>query len=293
MTTTADVRLLDNADLEGALALSSASGWNQRHDDWRLLLSLAPSGSFAAVHGGRIVGTAIGIDYGTFGWIAMMLVAPDWRGRGLGARLLEASMGALPPDRAIRLDATPLGRPLYRRYGFEDETALTRFVAAPSSRGAGCTGEQPLAAIRPLADDHLGAVTAADGAVFGADRRITLTWMREGAQQYARVIAPAGVQGYCFGRQGRLFDQIGPVVAADDATACALAAASLAAAAGRAVVVDAFERERAFTAWLQECGFRPERPLFRMCRGAQDSGCGPAKSDRPLREFAILGPELG
>ena len=40
----------------------------------------------------------------------MMLVEPAWRGRGLGARLLEEAVGAVPPGIPIRLDATPLGR---------------------------------------------------------------------------------------------------------------------------------------------------------------------------------------
>ena len=124
------IRSLTPVDLEAAFRLSAGAGWNQRLDDWRMLLQLAPAGAFAATRDdGTIVGTAIGIDYGTFGWIAMMLVDPAWRSRGLGARLLEAAMSAVSPGIAIRLDATPLGRPLYRRYGFEDEDALTRHVA--------------------------------------------------------------------------------------------------------------------------------------------------------------------
>ena len=62
-----------------------------------MLLHSRPPASFAAVADGRVVGTAIGIDYGRFGWIAMMLVDPAYRGRGLGARLLERAMTALPP----------------------------------------------------------------------------------------------------------------------------------------------------------------------------------------------------
>ena len=65
-----------------------------------------------------------------------------------------------------------------------------------------------------------------------------------GAMPYAHVIERTGVPGYCFGRRGRLFDQIGPVVATDDEAARALVRASLAAADGRAVVVDAFDREQ-------------------------------------------------
>ena len=85
------IRELTPGDLESAFTLSSTAGWNQRLEDWRALLRLAPRGSFAAIVDGRIVGTAIGIDYRTFGWIAMMLVDPAYRGRGLGGRLLEAT----------------------------------------------------------------------------------------------------------------------------------------------------------------------------------------------------------
>ena len=35
-------------DLDDALGLSSAVGWNQRLDDWRMLLRLAPAGAFGA-----------------------------------------------------------------------------------------------------------------------------------------------------------------------------------------------------------------------------------------------------
>src|SRR5438093_13137727 len=136
------IRPLTFEDLDDALRLRTVVGWNQRLDDWRMLLRLAPAGAFAARFGGRdvsavsdvsIVGTAIGIDYGGFAWIAMMLVDPAYRGRGLGHRLLEAAMDAVPSHVPIRLDATLLGRPLYRRYGFEDEAMLSRYVAEGST----------------------------------------------------------------------------------------------------------------------------------------------------------------
>src|SRR5688572_426297 len=246
-TSDPDIRLLTTRDLDGAFGLSVGAGWNQRLADWGMLLKLAPAGSFAAVADDRIVGTAIGIDYGTFGWIAMMLVDPAWRGRGVGARLLESAMGAVPPGMPIRLDATPLGRPLYQRYGFEDEDTLTRHVAEPSrprvDRTAGALSSQ----VRRLRAADLPAVIARDDRVFGAHRRILLRWALEGAGQYAHAIdSDAGVQ-YCFGRSGRLFDQIGPVVSSDDDTARALVDAALVAADAKSVVVDAFDRHTEFT----------------------------------------------
>ncbi|MEO8077077.1 MAG: GNAT family N-acetyltransferase [Acidobacteriota bacterium] len=293
MTRTVDVRTLAITDLESAFALSSASGWNQRLADWCMLLTLAPSGSFAAVGGGRIVGTAVAIDYGPFGWIAMMLVDPAWRGRGVGARLLEEAIRAVPNRKPIRLDATPLGRTLYRRHGFEDETTITRYVAVPSPHRGERKADQGLPAIRRMAAADLADVSAADEPVFGARRRGLLEWLLNGAPQYANVIERAGGAAYCFGRQGRLFDQIGPVVAANDASARALVGASLAAAGDRAVVVDAFDRGSRFTAWLRGCGFTAERPLFRMCRPGSDEAPVIEASGQSFRELAILGPELG
>jgi GNAT superfamily N-acetyltransferase len=301
-TTDPDIRLLTTGDLDGAFGLSTAIGWNQRPADWRMLLQLAPAGSFAAVANDRIVGTAIGIDYGTFGWIAMMLVDPSWRGRGLGARLLETAIGAVPPENPIRLDATPLGRSLYQRYGFDDEVQLTRHTAEPldvargrgSRHSADVTSDMASRHVRDLRLADLPAVIARDDRVFGAHRRILLEWALEGAGQYAQVIHSDGGAQYCFGRPGRLFDQIGPVVAEDDDTARALVSASLRAADGRGLVIDAFDRHRGFTGWLQSRGFSASRPLFRMRRPARHPAG--AVEDAPhdaLHECAILRPEFG
>jgi GNAT superfamily N-acetyltransferase len=288
------IRLLSADDLDEALGLSTVAGWNQRLADWRMLLQLAPAGAFAAVGGGRIVGTAIGIDHGTFGWIAMMLVDPAWRGRGVGAQLLEEAMGALPPGAPIRLDATTLGRPLYQRYGFEDETGLTRHVAEPSRPADKPAPGGAARHVRRLTPAELPIVIAQDDRIFGARRRILLQWVLDEAPQYAHAIETDGGAQYCFGRPGRLFDQIGPVVTADDETARALVSASLSAAEGRAVVVDAFDRHTRFTGWLRSRGFNAARPLFRMCRaGDHGAWAGSGDARRGNGERAILGPEFG
>jgi ribosomal protein S18 acetylase RimI-like enzyme len=300
------IRLLADDDLDGALALSSTAGWNQRLDDWRMLLRLAPAGSFVALAEGRIVGTAIGISYGGFAWIAMMLVDPAHRGRGLGRRLLEAAMGAVPLDLPIRLDATPLGRPLYQRYGFEDEAILTRYASSAADtprlgRARPSFTRRPgprdgSSRVRRLTAGDLPSVTEVDLEVFGGRRGELLAWALANAPQYGLVVqSDVGVAQYCLGRQGRLFDQIGPVVAGDDEIAQELVDAALAAAGGRPVVVDAFDSHRTFGSSLRACGFQGQRPLFRMCRpsGRASSASMIGSPNRPpLSEFAILGPEF-
>lgn len=282
------IRRLTLEDLDAAFALSSTAGWNQRLDDWRMLMTIAPAGSFAALAEGRIVGTSIGIDYGGFGWIAMMLVDPAYRGRGLGRRLLESAMNAIPADRPVRLDATPMGRPLYERYGFVDESRLTRFVADASARGA-----QSAATAGHLMPPDLDDLADDDREIFGGDRRAVLAWSLADAPAYARVVRGERRE-YCLGRCGRLFDQVGPVVALDDDGASTLVSSAVAAARDRAVVVDALDANSRFTDWLRAGGFRAERPLFRMRRPpAGHVTDADHRRLSGLREFAIFGPEFG
>jgi GNAT superfamily N-acetyltransferase len=286
---------LTPGDLDSAFALSSTASWNQRLDDWHTLLTLAPGGCFAAHSDGRVVGTAIGIDYGGFAWIAMMLVDPVYRGRGLGRRLLEAAIASVPSDRPIRLDATPMGRPLYQASGFEDEVMLTRHVADGSARLRTSLPHTfvPRQA-RPLTPADLPLVAPHDAAVFGGNRRAVLEWVLDGSPDYARIVADDdGSVHYCLGREGRLFDQIGPVVAGDDATAQALVSAALAAAGNRGVALDVFDARVTFAAWLRTCGFRDQRPLYRMRRpGGSELPSIDRRTPSPLGEFAILGPEF-
>jgi GNAT superfamily N-acetyltransferase len=289
------LRLLTPDDLDGAFTLSSTAAWNQRLADWRMLLTMAPDGSFAALVEGRVVGTAIGVDYGGFAWIAMMLVDPAYRGRGLGRRLLEASMGSVPPGRPIRLDATPMGRPLYQAYGFEDEVMLTRHIADGSThlRSSRPHTSAPRS-VRPLVPADLPLVAAHDVPVFGGNRGAVLEWALEGAPHYARIVeADAEPIHYCLGRDGRLFDQIGPVVAGSDAVAQALVSAALAGAGDRPILLDVFDARDTFAAWLRTCGFRIQRPLFRMRRpGGRGVSSIDERTRSPLAEFAIFGPEF-
>jgi GNAT superfamily N-acetyltransferase len=288
------IRLLSGEDLEGALRLSSTAGWNQRIEDWRMLVSLAPTASFAAFAEERVVGTAIGIDYGRFSWIAMMLVDPAWRGRGMGRRLLETAIDAVPSDRPIRLDATPMGRPLYQAYGFEEEALLTRQVSESDERAVTPGPIHAQHAVWPMTPARLGEVLEEDLQVFGGRRRAVLEWSLDTAPQYGQFLeTDRRHPQYCLGRRGRFFDQIGPVIAADDHAACALVGAALVAAAGRSIAVDSFDERGHFQAWLRACGFRAERPLFRMRRPpAAGTRTVDEPACTPLAEFAIFGPEF-
>ena len=285
------IRNLISTDLEAAFALSTIAGWNQQPDDWRILFQLASTCAFAAVCDGRVIGTALGLDYGSFSWIAMMLVHPDHRGAGVGGRLLEAALDRLPSDRPVRLDATPLGRPLYQRFGFGDEAALTRHV---TDRPRAIPVD--LSRVRGMTREDLTRVVAEDRSVFGGSRRSVLEWAFRAAPQLAYVTSgDEGAIGYCFGRCGRLFDQIGPIVAADQDKAAAMVDAAFADARSRPVAIDVFDARGTLGGQLATRGFVVQRPLFRMCLNQRERTTADPSGSRGgrLSEFAIFGPEFG
>src|SRR5205823_2979194 len=85
---------------------------------------------FVAELGGAAVGTTACFLFGRVAWVAMVLVDEAARGRGVGTALMRHAL-AFADDRGIRsvrLDATPLGRPIYEKLGFVAEYPLTRYA---------------------------------------------------------------------------------------------------------------------------------------------------------------------
>ncbi len=94
------------------------------------------------------------------------------------------------------------------------------------------------------------------------------------------------ITGFVMARPGRLSAQIGPLVAADDATALALLARA-GQGVGGPVCLDLFDQRRAMRAWLDGRGFRPLTRFIRMVLGP--AAIVPADH----RTYVIAGPELG
>ena len=290
MASTETVRPLRAEDVPAALALSAAAQWNQHADDWLLMLRLGQGWGIDALDGdGRLqlAASVIVLPYGPdFAWVSMVLVLPDFRRRGYAQRLLRHALAHLHElGRFAVLDATPAGHAVYVQEGFVDTWGFARYRREagplPAARPAG-----PL--LRPLQEADWPAIEAMDMPAFGASRLPLLRSLAQRLPQAAWVAEQGGrFCGYVLGRNGREATQIGPLLAADDATAQALLHGALAAVADRPVYLDLLDRQQALRPWLQQLGFAFQRPFTRMVHGAV------AAPGDPAAIVLAAGPELG
>lgn len=279
------VRRMTPADLDACMALKALQGWNQLREDWAMFLGFCPRACFVACEGETLVGTLTAIDYDRrFAWIGMVLVHPERRRRGIGRSLLTASLEALADVETIKLDATPAGQPLYAQLGFVEEYGLSRLLAATPQWGPRPAAPTPV----PLRPRDLDAVAALDTPVFGMPRPAVLkAWFERCPQAAWGLWRDGRLEGYAMGRPGANCALIGPVIAATEADASALAEAVGRSFPGQAVGIDMLSRHGGFQAWLEASGFVCQRPFTRMYRGPnRDPG-------QPERQWAVLGPEIG
>ena len=91
---------LTTADSGRGYLLSTEIGWNQTEADWSYMLANGPGIGMTDANG-KLVASAIALPYGGFGWVCMVLVAPDWRRKGLATDLMNGVIALLQADGAV------------------------------------------------------------------------------------------------------------------------------------------------------------------------------------------------
>jgi GNAT superfamily N-acetyltransferase len=281
------IRLMTRADFPFADSLRAMMGWNQTLQDWERFLSCEPDGCFVAEWDGAAVGTATTSCYGSeLGWIGMLLVHPDHRRRGIGSALLQHGLDQLHRRgvRCVKLDATPLGQPVYERVGFQPEQSLTRW----ERQGSASVPFRQLGRVKVGEPTDLQPMVVLDRTVFGQERGPILAALAQQARRVSVVKRPDGrLEGFGMLREGTRADYLGPLVACSSELAAHLVGDLLCHALGRPIFWDVLNENRAATALAGDLGFSPQRSLLRMFHGAN-----PGQGD-VQRQFAIVDPALG
>ena len=255
--------------------LVTQSGWNQTAQDWALF---ARAGSIFGVRNAqdRIVASGAVLPLGEqVAWISMILVAPEARGQGLGSAVFAHCLGAVQASgRTAYLDATPAGEPIYRQAGFSALWPLARWQrdARPTSAAAAPASEAC----------KIDSVVALDEEALGASRQFLLAdfLAREGGA------CVGSAQGFAIVRAGRIAHQIGPLLARDESSACALLPLALQGLSGK-VFIDVPDGREQLCGQLRAAGFTVQRSFVRMTAGTH-----PLRAKTDLI-YAIAGPEFG
>ena len=278
------IRQMTAADLGLGMRLKTQAGWNQTEADWRRFLEMQPDGCFVAEFNGVAIGTAVGCMFGSVAWIAMVLVDAEFRGRGIGTALMQHALAFVDGTGAasVRLDATPLGLPLYEKLGFIPQYELTRYDGQ-------LTAAKPLLQLRHVRtaqQNDYESILELDRELTHTDRRKFLFRLFGERPDEVRVIVRGGrIDGYATLRAGSDAIQIGPCVAATDAGEWLLADACRR-LVGHRVFLDMPCSNDAAVRFAESIGLVSQRRLTRMCRGVQ-------VNDDCARLWASSGPEVG
>lgn len=225
----------------------------------RLRLALAHgTTTFVAERDGIPAGMVLANDYRATSYIALMGVDPSFQRQKIGHLLMDALVAWLDARRIpAELQATPEGRGLYLRYGFADAGDARVWFGSATPGG-------DVARVRAADPADHARIRAIDRAAFGADRDVALRALLEDGTN-AVFVAP---RGYAVAQ--RVSKVLGPVIAEDPEEAARLFRAAAGAIDGEHRV-NAPARE-SVDAFLRENGYRCDRTVRRMLRGAPPEG---------------------
>jgi ribosomal protein S18 acetylase RimI-like enzyme len=287
-------RLLTVADIPEAQRLRELAGWNQTCQDWENLLAFEPNGCFAAIIEDKLVGTATTTRYlpasgpGSFGWIGMVLVDPEYRRYGIGSALLNKCISYLQNSgvETVKLDATPLGKKVYDKLGFKDEFRIERWEGTAA---AAADFVQPgHISISLSSSQDIVTIDSFDAKVFGANRRaIRQGWRAQWPEMAFVARINEKIVGYSLARRGTHFQHIGPVIGDTPEVCETLLQYALSQIAGQKIIIDVVTENVWAAELLSRSGLKLQRPLIRMYLGPN---CSPGQRDKIFAGFC---PELG
>ncbi len=282
---TITIRQMNFDDIPLGITLKRAAGWNQTEADWRRFLTLSPEGCFVAELDGKGVGTVAAFVFENVAWIAMVLVSPDARGQGLGTKLMSHALDWLDSKKVpcVRLDATPLGQPIYEKLGFKAEYKLNRFEGVLPS----IVMSQAHALISPVeTQSDLQDCLNLDRTVTGTQREPLIRALYADEPKGFYKFGQPTAAGYMAFRPGENATFLGPCCAISQLAGESLLYHAARLNAGKRVFIDIPLDNQPAVDIVTALGLKPQRPLLRMAKGTN-------VTDFPSCIWATTGPEKG
>lgn len=206
-----EIRSMEHRDWQH-LEQFQQKDWSDIKPYFQYYLSSSSCYPIVVEYKGELLGIGSGIQLGSMGWIAHIVVAENYRRNGLGRMLVSAIMQQLQERgcRTISLVATQDGEGLYRQLGF---ATFSSYLFYHSEHIIPFQNDLNM---RKLQEQDMPEIIQIDYQVTGEDRSSLINH----AVQQGWVVVDQDSQrmkGYYL---SKLFE--GPIVALDEATGCQL-----------------------------------------------------------------------
>ena len=293
---------MTSADLDFAAACTAAVGWGSQRSAFEGFYAHDREGCLVAerddlgenANPGQSARPRIGIcvatPYGKQGFLGMLIVVPEARGRGVGQRLLESAIAYLRGRGVltIGLDGVLAAVPLYERLGFRKHCRSLRF--------SGTLKGQAHRHIRPMTGADMNAVCALDREAFGADRSFFLDRRLAQGPALCKVLEQDGqIGGFILGQRTEGLVSAGPWIVRPEVERPAnLLEAIAAEAEGCTLELGILESNAAAVEAARALGFaeRADSP-WRMTLGPTDASGNPDTLGATAMAYAVGSPAKG
>ena len=271
----------------GAMKLSTAEGWNQTENDWKFLIENPRNTCIVAEYSNTITGTTTAMNYSNkIAWIGMVLVDKEFRGQGVSASLLTAVLKKLSSFKSVKLDATPAGQNVYKKFGFREEFEIVRMTNLSIADLPIEIDKNMLA--EPVGSNDVKQISHFDQNIFGVNRSSLIKYLLSEYPQKAWMFKRNNlITGIALGRTGNKYHHIGPVFGNNINDVKTLIASAANKLKDQPIVVDVLSDKNDLIVWLITNGFTVQRKFVRMYKGANLSQ-GNVES-----QYLICGPEFG
>ncbi|EJR55729.1 hypothetical protein IIM_00821 [Bacillus cereus VD107] len=212
------VKRLGENNIPCLVRLSEVVGWDYNLEEIETILN---SGIIYGVQNeqGEIIASAAIILYGgALASIGMVIVHPDYKGRGIGKMITEACIGSVSEKTPIMLIATDEGKPLYEKLGFRTVSYVSKYICNSYNKNYKCVGNEEY--IVNYEECDLEEIIQIDEDAFGTNREEFLKCRIIQSEQCIVIKdIQQNVLGYGMSIQTPENKIIGPVVAKNDAMA--------------------------------------------------------------------------